>query len=184
MNTPRLLRLSLLAGAGPLLAGCAQSGDPAVNGTLVTRNDFENVLGWGGNAEASISAERAHSGKYAVRVGPQNEFGYTYIQTLGKMSTARTKAVTVSAWVWVPGAQAASSLVLAVARSPEINTPVYYGRISLPTAVKKFKDWQLVSQTFTLPDSVQATNQLKCYLWRAGATENVYADDLTLSVSN
>lgn len=174
--------VSALAGAGFLLASCGGQEEADAKGAVVTRNDFENVLGWGGNAEASLITERAHSGRYAVRVGPQNEFGYTYIQTLGKMSTARAKAVTVSAWVWLPSAQASASLVLAISRSPERNSSVFYGSIPLGTAAKKFKDWQLVSQTFVLPDSAQDTNQLKCYLWRASATENAYADDITISV--
>lgn len=179
MNTSIKLLL-LLAGAAPLLFSCSK-GD-SVKGTLVTRNDFESVQGWGGTADASVTADRAHSGKYAVRVGPQNEFGYTYIQTLGKMSTPKIKEVTVSAWVWLPTVTAPGQLVLSIVRSPELNTPVFYSSIDLAKTVKKAKDWQLVSQTFALPDSVQSTNMLKCYLWRAGTTENVYADDVTLSV--
>ncbi len=174
---------SLAAVVGLLLASCSGKGDAVATGTVVTRNDFESVLGWNGTADASVTTERAHSGKYAVRVGPQNEFGCTYTQSLGRMSVAKIKTVTVSAWVWVPSAQATSSLVVAIARSPELNTPVFYGTIPLTTA-KGFKDWRQVSQTFTLPDSVRDTNQLKCYLWRAGATENVYADDISLSITN
>ncbi|WP_201977650.1 carbohydrate binding domain-containing protein [Hymenobacter rubidus] len=169
---------------GLLLAACSDKDAAAVQGTVVTRNDFESIQGWNGTDDATISSERAHSGKYAVRVGPANEFGYTYIRSLGKMSIAKVKAVTVSAWVWVPSAQATSSLVVEITHSPEINKPVFYGRMPLVDAVKKFKEWQQVSQTFTLPDSVQTTNQFKCYLWRAGATENVYADDITISISN
>lgn len=181
----RVLKLAgVVGGVGLLLTSCAGSGAADAQGAVVTRNDFENVLGWGGSAEASLTAERAHSGKYAVRVGPQNEFGYTYIQNLGKMSVARAKAVTVSAWVWVPSAQTTATLVLAISHSPERNTPVFYGSIPLGTAAKEFKNWRLVSQTFLLPDSVQDTNQLKCYLWRGSINESVYADDITLSVSN
>lgn len=176
--------LLLLVGASISFASCSKNEETITKGALVSRNDFESVLGWGGNTDVSVTTDRAHSGKYAVKVGPQNEFGYTYIQTLGKMSTAKAKTVTVSAWVWMPSAQSASQLVLSITRSPERNTPVFYGSIGLPTVVKKFKNWQQVSQTFTLPDSVQSANQLKCYLWRTGTNENVYADDITLSVSN
>lgn len=167
-----------------LLASCAGKDDAKVRGTLVTHNDFESVLGWNGIADASLTTEKAHSGKYAVRVGPENEFGYTYIQTLGKMSVPKVKAITLSAWVWVPSAQAASNLVVSIAHSPEVDKPVFYGTIPLATEAKKFKEWQQVSQTFQLPDSVQTTNLLKSYLWRAGSTENVYVDDMTLSIEN
>ncbi len=181
----QLLNVSCLTVVmGVLLASCSGKGSGKVRGTLVTQNDFESVLGWNGNADASLTTEKAHSGKYAVRVGPANEFGYTYIQTLGKMSVPKIKTVTVSAWVWVPSAQAASNLVVAISRSPEQNTPVFYGFIPLAAEAKKYKQWREVSKTFQLPDSVQTTNMLKSYLWRAGATENVYVDDMTLSVEN
>ena len=175
--------LAGVVGTGLLLASCSGN-DTTVKGTLATRNDFEGVLGWGGGNDPSVTNERAHSGKFSVKVGPQSEYGYTYTQTLGKMSTARAKDVTVSAWVWLTSAQAPSSIVMSITRSPELNTPVYYGSVELAKEVKKFKTWQLVTKTFTLPDSVQATNQLKCFLWRVGSNENVYADDLTLSIGN
>lgn len=184
MNNSFPKSASVLAGVGLLLASCGHREEGGAKAAVVTRNDFENVLGWNGNADASLTAERAHSGRYAVRVGPQNEFGYTYIQSLGKMSAAKIKAVTVSAWVWLPGAQASASLVVAISHSPERSSPVFYGSIPLGTAAKSFKEWQQVSQTFVLPDSVQDTNQLKCYLWRGSAVENVYVDDISLSVSN
>lgn len=168
--------------AGVLLAGC--SGGPVVKGTLVTHNDFESVLGWGGSTEASVTNERAHSGNYSLKVGPQNEYSYTYGQTLGRMSAARIKTLTVSAWVWVPNPQAPSSLVLSITHSPERDSPVFYGQVNLAQEAGQYKTWRRVTKSFALPDSVQATNQFKCYLWRVGSTENVYADDVTLSVEN
>ena len=174
---------SLLVGIG-LLASCAKKDEAVIKGILVTQNDFESVIGWNGNSDASVTAERAHSGKHALVVGPQTEFSYTYIQTLGKMSTAKIKTLTVSAWVWAPNAQVPGSLVLSITHSPVRDTPVFYGSFALAKEVKKFKEWQQVSHTFALPDSVQDTNQIKCYLWRAGSNENVYADDLALSIEN
>ena len=184
MMAKQFLNLAGLVAFGLLLASCSGKEDAVAQGTVLTHNDFENVQGWNGVDEATISSERAHSGRYAVRVGPANEFGCTYIRSLGKMSVAKIRAVTVSAWVWVPSAQATSSLVVEIAHSPEVNKPVFYGSIPLISAAKKFREWQQVSQTFTLPDSAQATNQFKCYLWRAGSTENVFTDDITISVGN
>ena len=174
---------SFLIGSS-LLASCAKKTDATVKGTLVTHNDFESVVGWSGSADASITTERAHSGKHSLVVGPQAEYSYTYVRSLGKMSTAKVRTLTVSAWVWVPNNQAPGSLVLAISHSQEHDTPVFYGNVSLAKEVKKFREWQQVSRTFTLPDSVQDINQLKCYLWRSGNSENVYADDLTLSIEN
>ena len=63
-----------------------------------------------------------------------------------------------------------------------MGTSVYYDGLDLRKDVTKYKSWQHVSKTFTLPDSVQSTNLLKCYLWRANTNESVYADDIALSV--
>ncbi|WP_345119849.1 carbohydrate binding domain-containing protein [Hymenobacter antarcticus] len=174
---------SLLTGS-VLLTSCAKKDDALTKGIAITHNDFESVLGWNGNTDGSVTTERAHSGKYALAVGPQAEYSYTYSSILGKMSTAKIRTITLSAWVWVPSDQVPGSLVLAIAHSPERSTPVFYGDISLAKEVKKFKEWQQVSRTFTLPDSIQDTNQLKCYLWRAGNSENVYADDIALRIEN
>ena len=181
MSTCSFNSLGCQLSTNGVLASCSKNGDD-VKGTLVTHNDFEGTLGWGGNADASITTEQAHSGKHSIKVGPQSEYGYTYSQTLGKMSATKIKEITLSAWVWTPNVTAPGQFVLSVTRSPELNTPVFYGSVSLPTVVKKAKHWQLVTQTFMLPDSVQVNNLLKFYLWRAGTTENVYADDITLSV--
>jgi hypothetical protein len=172
--------LFLLAGTSLLLVSCSK--EDKVKGTLVTRNDFEAVLGWGGNNDISVTAEKAHSGKYSVKISPQNEYAYTYAQTLGNMSPAKMKTLTLSAWVWMPSAQAASSLVISITRSPLLSTPVFYGGVDLPKEVTKYKSWQHITKTFTLPDSVKSDNLLKCYLWRANTGETVYADDMMLSV--
>lgn len=173
--------LVLLAGTGLLLVSCSKD-EEKVKGTLVTSNDFESVLGWGGTSDISVNTEKAHSGKYSIKIGPQNEYAYTYSQTLGQMSPTKMKTLTLSAWVWVPNAQAASSLVVSINHSPMVGTSVYYDGLDLRKDVTKYKSWQHVSKTFTLPDSVQSTNLLKCYLWRANTNESVYADDITLSV--
>lgn len=183
MGKHLLNSFGLLAGTGLLLASCSGK-DDNVKGNLVTRNDFEAVLGWGGNADVSVTSEKAHSGKYSVKVGPQNEYGYTYVNTLGNMSTAKTKAITVSAWVWMPNNQQAATLALSVTRSPEQGASLFYGGIDLSKAVTKYNSWQKVSQTFTMPDTVRSMNQLKCYLWRTAANDNVYADDITISVND
>lgn len=182
MGKHLLSYLSLLTGTGLLVAAC--SGSDNVKGDLVTRNDFEAVVGWGGNNDGSVTKEKAHSGKYSVKVGPQNEYGYTYANTLGNMSAAKTKSITLSAWVWMPNNQQAATLALSVTRSAEQGASLFYGGIDLNKAVTKFNTWQKVSQTFPMPDSVESTNQLKCYLWRTATNENVYADDITISVNN
>ena len=84
------------------LASCSK--DPSANlpeGT-VTHNNFENVQGWGGASEPSITSERAHSGKYSVITKPQQDFGYTYVNTLGQMTGGKPRKITVSGWAWVP----------------------------------------------------------------------------------
>ncbi|QDA59946.1 carbohydrate binding domain-containing protein [Hymenobacter jejuensis] len=181
MKTP--LRLLLIAPAFAGLAACSQDEPPATVATDANRlafNDFENVLGWGDLNTSNITNERAHSGKYSVKVGPDNEYGTGYSRELGLMSPHKPSQLTVSAWVWVPDRTATASLVVTLNRSASDETKVFYSRIELLQEIKHFQEWEHISKTFTLPDTVAVTNQFKFYLWRNGSPQNVYVDDMEI----
>ena len=166
------------------LAACSDSEFSEFPAGVITRNDFENVQGWGGANESGVTSEKAHSGKYSVCVNPQIEFSYTYIRQLAQMSSGKPKRITVSAWAWVPDKDCKASLTLEIKHSPEKGTPVMYDGMELSSTVRSFKSWEKVSKTFVLPDSVAATNQLKLYMWRGSSPRPVYLDDISIKVEN
>ena len=166
------------------LGACSKSGSGDWPEGTITRNDFENVQGWGGANEGSLTTERAHSGRYSISVNPQTEFSYTYARQLGQMAGSKPKRLVVTAWAWVPDKDAKASLILEIKHSPEKATPVLYEGLELSSTVRSFKSWEQVSKTYVLPDSVASTNQVKLYVWRGSSPRPVYLDDVSIKVEN
>ena len=173
-----------LAAAGLGLGACSSSGSEEWPAGVITRNDFENVQGWGGANEAGVTTEKARSGKYSICVNPQTEFSYTYIRQLGQMSSGKPKKLTVTAWAWVPDKDAKASLILEIKHSPEKGTQVLYDGTELSSTVRSFKSWEQVTKTYVLPDSVAAANVVKLYIWRGSSPRPVYMDDVSIKVEN
>ncbi|MBF9223735.1 carbohydrate binding domain-containing protein [Hymenobacter ruricola] len=151
---------------------------------MVTRNNFENVQGWGGANEASVTTEKAHSGKSSICVNPQVEYSYTYNRTLGQMTSGKPKKLTVEGWAWVPDKNAKASVTVEIKHSPTSNSTVFYEGLDLVSSVDGFKDWKKVKKTFTLPDSVAFNNAVKVYVWRGSSPSPVYFDDMAISLEN
>ena len=166
------------------LGACSKDSSANLPEGTVTINNFENVQGWGGSSEASVTTERAHSGKYSVMTKPGLDFSYTYINTLGQMTGGKPKKVTVSGWAWVPDKDANAALVLDIKHSPTNGSQVYYSSMEIARTVKKFGGWEQVSKTFDLPDSIASANQCKVYMWRGSSPSPVYLDDVTIQVEN
>lgn len=166
------------------LGACSGSGSADLPAGVITRNDFENVQGWGGANEGSVTTEKAHSGKYSICVNPQIEYSYTYSRQLGQMSSGKPKRLTVSGWAWVPDKEAKAALILEIKHSPEKNTPVFYEGMELAATIQGFKSWEKVSKTYVLPDSVAITNQVRLYMWRGSSPRPVYLDDISIKIED
>ena len=164
------------------LGACSKGGSADLPEGTVTINNFENVQGWGGANEASVTAEKAHSGRYSVMTKPGLDFGYTYANTMGQMTGGKPKKITVSGWAWVPDKDANAAIVLDIKHSATNGNQVYYAGMELASTVKKFNEWQEVSKTFVLPDSIASSNVLKVYMWRGSSPRPVYLDDVTIQV--
>ncbi|MDB5234646.1 MAG: hypothetical protein JWR44_1639 [Hymenobacter sp.] len=173
-----------IAALATTLGACSKNNSSDMPEGMVTRNDFENVQGWSGANEPSVTTEKAHSGKYSVVTKPQIDFGYTYARTLGQMTGGKPKKLTVTGWAWVPDKDANATIVVDIKHSPTNGSQVYYAGMELARTVKKFNEWQEVSKTFVLPDSIASINQCKVYMWRGSSPRPVYLDDVTIQVEN
>ena len=165
-------------------SACSKDGSADLPAGMVTRNDFENVQGWGGANELSVTVEKARSGKSSICVNPQVEFSYTYNRQLSQMTGGKPKKLTVTGWAWVPDKDAKALIVVDIKRSAEKGTQVFYEGLELATAVKDFKEWSEVKKTFILPDSISSVNQCKVYMWRGSSPRPVYLDDVSISLEN
>lgn len=170
--------VALLAAA---LSACSSDNAAADPGNVLAQNDFENLLGWVGVNDPSITLDRAHSGRYAVKVGPGVEFGGTYTREMGQMAPIKPKALKVTAWVWIPNTKDEGNIVLSITRPSENNKALFYETLTLAESAKATKEWQRIEKTFTLPESITSTDQLKVYLWRGNTDDAVFMDDIELS---
>lgn len=151
----------------------------------ITSNDFESMEGWLGDTPSpSLTKEKAHSGAYSVLVRPGLDYGLGYRNILGKMSPSRPEKISISAWVFLPNAQAAAKLVTEITDPARAaNNQLLWQGIDLDKEVKKYNEWQHVEQVITLPATATATSRFQVYLWRAASGEPVYLDDLTISAA-
>jgi hypothetical protein len=172
----KILPLVVLAA----LAGCSSDDSDARSGAnVITYNDFESMVGWVPDA-STLSKEHAHSGVWAVKVSAEHEFGLTYSVTIGEVLSKKPKSVKLEAWAFMNSAQGTGSLVMEIS-DPNSGQQVMRDAIELGEQIKDFKKWVKVKKIITLPETLQPQHRIKIYLWRPGAPEPVYIDDLSLS---
>jgi hypothetical protein len=166
------------------LSACQSNPNPASRGTedpaVLTTADFEQSIGWGDADPGSLTTEKAHSGRWSVRVKPEVPFSYTYARTLGDMSTTPLTRMVLEGWALRVAAGSTARLVVQVNTSPTDDTKVFYTAFPVEQAVTKFGEWTAVSVPISLPTSAAGTNKIKVYLWNDQATTATYLDDVTL----
>ncbi len=168
--------LGLTAG---LAVVTACSTEPTVPTNRITFNNFESLEGWI-PATATLSTEKAHSGRFAVKVDAQNEYGVGYHNLLGNVSPTRLKTLQLNLWALRTGNEAKAVVVVTVSDPADPNKPVFWQALDLAVEVKTFNRWTEVHRTFTLPGNINATQKLAVYLWRGAGSQPVYIDDLEL----
>ncbi|WP_460622283.1 hypothetical protein [Hymenobacter tenuis] len=170
--------LSLLG----LLAGCGRSSDvsPVGSGRAEwVRQDFENLFGWINPANAaSLSTERAHSGRYSLKTGPDVEYSVGFNVLMGKLSATKPRKIHVEAWAWVPSEKSTTVLVIQIANATKT---VMWEGITLSSKVSSYKEWSKVEADVMLSPDITYEDGLSVYLWRQNETEPVYLDDLVIS---
>jgi uncharacterized lipoprotein len=170
--------LSALVCAG--LAGCSESKTEAIPENLISRNDFESLEGWA-PANPSLTTAKAHSGRYSVKVDNGVEYSVSYISPLGKVSPTRLQKLEVSAWVLPTGKESNANLVVEVKNPANDAQKIFWESLETGKEAKEANKWTEVKKTFTLPANVEPTHELRVYLWRAGATQPLFLDDITIS---
>jgi hypothetical protein len=159
----------------PVLFACKQAEEKLDN--RVISNNFEAVAGWG-NCDSLVTNERAYSGSYSIKVGPENETSYTYQRRLRDIFGRKPKRIQLNAQVFGPGFQNGNaSLVVQILRPEKKHERIYFKNISLAKA-SSFRKWVKVTREIKLPETISDSDELRLYLWRNQATQPVFADDL------
>ena len=171
--------LSVLLLGLAVLAGCAGSGNGAADKVL-SQNDFESMAGWA-PATPSLTTERAHSGRYAMKVGEGLEFGANFSSPLVQVSPTRLQKLRVSAWALLTNLDTEAQLVVEVKNPADDSQKIFWESFTLNSKVKSVNSWTKVGKTFTLPATLNPTDELRVYLWRGASPAAVYLDDVELT---
>lgn len=171
-----LFLLSLLT-----MPGCRpRNGRPPVQERELMHTDFEGLDGWY-PAAAGLTTEKAHSGRYAVQVTPQQQFSVTYRAALGELTPHhRPLRLTLSAWVWVPTPTDDARLVLSIVPANDPDHALISKDIFL-TDSRPFGQWKQVSRSIDTPAGIHSDSRIVIYLWAGATKAPVYADDLRLT---
>lgn len=164
------------------MVSCSKSSDATDANTLVS-NDFETLAGWLPDVpkSATLTREKAHSGHYSLKVDAAHEYSLGFSAVLGQLHETRINKIKVSAWVFLPAADAQAALVTAVTDPAAPDKPLLWESLDLSLG-KKVGKWAQVSKVITLPATTAPTNALGLYLWRTSGNQPVYLDDLVVTV--
>ena len=164
----------------------ASSCDPHTTSddTVLMHNDFESLTGWLGQApQPSLTTERAHSGRYSLKVDKATEFSLSYATTMGQLSTSRLTKLKLDAWVFAPSADAGALLVTNFSDGIPTHKALLWNGFDVVKASQQYGEWVHVSQVLDMPAALTADTQLGIYLWRNKGELPTYLDDLTISAA-
>lgn len=148
---------------------------------ILVENNFDGLQGWG-LEHASITSERAHSGKYSIKVDPNLEYSLAFNQILGTLTNKTPKQLKVEMWAYIPSENAKASFVCTLA-DPKSNENKFWQGFNLVDKTKDYREWVKITKRLELPENVTSSDKLNCYLWRPGPSEEVvYIDDLKITI--
>lgn len=172
--------IGLLAAAGLLAASCNSRSGPRQR--ELAHTDFEGFKGWAPALLPNLATEKAHSGKFSIRVDPQHQYSATFRAELGQLVSHRPRRITLGAWVWVPSFLDDASFVVAISNPSDPDHPVFRKEVFLNDS-GPFEAWKWVSRDLNIPMDMyfSSRSQLIVYLLAKNTQSAVYADDLLLT---
>lgn len=170
-------KIGLLAALGGLaiVAGChPRDGRTDVEQRLLVYTGFELSKA----PAPTLTTEKAHTGRFSMRVDAQHRRARLYHVRLGQLSDHRPRRFTLSAWAWAPDFGSDASVVLAI-RNPGAAVPALQQAMYAADA-GPFQAWKLLSLNVNLPDNTSSDTELTIELV-ANSAGPVYVDDLRLA---
>ncbi len=164
-----------------LLTACHASFDNPSATDLANRiivNDFEAVSGWVHPDVPSLSIEQAHSGRWSVRVGPGQEYGYGCRLPLAQASAARPSKLRLRAWFFRSAPELSGGIAVKITKGDTDEKLQFetLGAADVPVGA-----WTARELTFPLDARVTGADHLEVFAWGPGLTGPLYVDDVELS---
>lgn len=171
--------LLVLAGAASLSACSGKNSLAEPDKDLLMHNDFETVAGWVADP-ATLTQEKAHSGRYSLKVDKDHPYSLTYYSLLGQLSPTRIRGVRVDAWAYKPDRDNSVQLRLGLNEAAGGKLMMGDG-IAYTDQVKEPGKWVKISKEITFPPNATYSSQLVMYLWNEGGAGAGYLDDVQLT---
>lgn len=164
------------------LTGCSGSDNISATGAnVLTSNDFESLDGWT-PPNPSLTRDVAHSGKYSVKIDGNTEFSLGYSAPLGKLSNVRIQKIKIQAWAYMASDKSQARLGVQLTDN-QTGKEIFGDGINYSDQIKKYGTWTEITKEVTLPSDITATQVFKVFLWRAGASDAAYLDDVRITKS-
>ena len=173
-----------LLGLNLLLGACSHESSSSSNPKLLASNSFEEFYGWLPADAPALTQAQAHTGKFSTLVGPGHEFSLGYNNILSGLSPQWPAKLTISAWVFIPDAQATAQLVTEVKSANATRPGLLWDGVKLTDQVKAYGQWRRIERTITLPETAKPGSRLLVYLWEADQHLPVYLDDMEISLAD
>ena len=171
-------------GAVLLLGACSREATPSADPALLAATDFEHLNGWLPADAPALTQAQAHSGKFSTLVGPGHEFSLGYNNILSGLAPQWPARLKISAWVFIPDAQATAQLVTEVKSADATRPGLLWEGVKLTDQVKAYGQWRRLEHTITLPATAKPDSRLLVYLWEADQHLPVYLDDMEISLAD
>jgi hypothetical protein len=170
----------LLFLATAFLASCSGSNSTSATGAdVLAGNDFESLDGWA-PPSPSLTRDLAHSGKYSVKIDGNTEFSLGYSAPLGKLSNVRIQKIKIQAWAYMVSANSKARLGIQLIDN-NTNKEIFGDGINYGDQIKQYGAWTEITKEVTLPSNITATQVFKLFLWRSGASDTAYLDDVRIT---
>ena len=183
MKIRSFLTIGGLAIAGLLTAGChPRDGRTTPRQRELAHTDFEGFKGWAPAMMPYLATDKAHSGKFSLRVDGQHPYSPTFRAELGQLFSHRPRRITLGAWVWVPDFRDDAVFVVVISNPDNPDNPVFRKEVFLNDS-SPFGAWKWVSRDLDIPLNTyfSSRSQLVVYLFAKDSSNPVYADDLLLT---
>lgn len=162
------------------LLACSSENSP--NKILVS-NNFDGLAGWGFE-HPSLTSQRAHSGKYAIKIDPIIPYSMSFNQILGTLTNQKPTRIQVEFWAYIPSAEAKARFVCSF-KDLKNGKDTFYQDFNIIDKTSNYREWAKITKRLEIPAGVNLSDNFSCYLWRPeDSNEAVYLDDLKIFVLN
>lgn len=137
--------------------------------------NYDQYLGFLPDDIRVIKSTVAHSGNFVSKMDTVFPYSLGLVRKWGELTAAHIQQIDVNCWVY-PTQVNQPIYIICSYDYPGNPKPVYYEFYDAIKNLPKANEWQQVTATFYLPDTIDPNLTFKMFLWNK-AIEPAYVDD-------